>query len=193
VSFVLLEKFVASTFPSAVTTGSNIVPLIDPSLYVGAQIIAGNPGSGTQEVVTVTAVTASDFTAAFQHPHAIGETLRGATFPSGQVNQLASPNISTAANVAPLFSQAELLDYFRDVQNDFLERTRSAYAIATVALAANNPVATAPVDCIRLERIDIEGGAAMAGLTGRDGSLRPGCSRPGQCADALVLGPAGQR
>jgi len=159
VSFVLLEKSMDTVLSAPVAAGVRTVTMVHPCLYVGAQIIVGNRGTVTEEIVTVSAITAADFTATFAQTHAAGESIRGATVPSGQINQLSSPNISTAAVVAPLFTQAELRGYCFDIENDFLERTRPVYTSGNVNLAIGNPIASAPADSIRIERADIQGTA----------------------------------
>lgn len=158
VSRPLVESSLVSTFPGAVGIGAQVVALVDPAIYVGAQLVAGYR-TANQEVVTVTAITANNFTATYTKTHAQGDAIVGATFPSGQIIQDLVGSISATANVAPLFTQAEMLNYFKDVQNDFLEATRMIYASAPQALQQGVSIYNSPVDSIRIERVDIAGTA----------------------------------
>lgn len=158
-SFVLLQKVLNTVLPGGFGSGAQTVAIVDPSLYVGAQIIVGNPGANNQEVVTVTAITAVNFTATFANAHNANETVRGATFPAGQVSQSALVGMSSGAAAVPLFSQAEMLGYLRDVQNDMLERIRPVYASTTQDLKANIQIYSSPVDSIRVDRVAVNGGA----------------------------------
>src|SRR5258708_38192240 len=94
ISFALVEKVLSTVLPVQLAVGVHAVTIVDPSIYVGAQIVVGVLGTNTQEVVTVSAITDVDFTATFTRPHLAGEPVRSATFPSGQINQLSSPNIA---------------------------------------------------------------------------------------------------
>lgn len=159
VSRALVESCLVSAFPAPVALGSQVVAAVDPAIYVGAQLIAGYR-TPNQEIVTVTAITNANFTATYANTHAALDPLVAATFPSGQIIQDLAGAISPAATVAPLFTQAEMLGYFKDAQNDFLESTRMIYAIAGQALTANLAIYPTPADSIRVERISI-GGTAL--------------------------------
>lgn len=156
VSRALVEKTMNSTLAGSISSGTQSPLIVDPAIYVGAMLIVGY-GTANQEIITVTAIGTSGFTATFAKNHNGGEVIKGCTFPSGQVNQYNSSNISSGATVAPLFTQAEILDYVRVVQADFLERTRHIYNVATVNFLTGNPMASVPADCIRVERADIGG------------------------------------
>lgn len=153
VAFALVEASLVSAFPGPVAVGNQPVALVDPAVYVGAQLVAGYR-TANQEVVTVTAITGATFTANFSKIHAQGDAIVGATFPSGQVIQYLVGETSTAS---PLFTQAEILQYFRDVQNDFLEATRLIYAVGAQNLQQGVSIYNSPADSIRIERIAIAG------------------------------------
>lgn len=163
VSFALLEKVVNTTLAAPVVPGVQVVNQVNPGFYVGAKLIVGS--GGTREIVTISAITASSFTANYAFAHAGGEVLRGATFPGGQTLQGVTANVAAGAITAALWSQTEVLQYFQDVQNDFLERTRVIYNLSTKIFTAKGgpivPTSNLPNDCIRLERVDIVGGAAL--------------------------------
>lgn len=158
VSRALVESSLVSVFPGPVAIGAQAIALVDPAIYVGAQLIAGYR-TANQEVVTVTAITGANFTATYTKTHLAGDALVGATFPSGQIIQDLIGSISSAATVAPLFTQLEMLTYFKDVQNTFLEATRMIYASTQQALQQGVPIYNSPADSIRIERIDISGSA----------------------------------
>lgn len=155
VSRVLIEDTFNSTLPAPVGIGAAAIALVDPAIYVGALLVVG--AGASLEVVPVTAITANNFTATFAKAHLAGEAIRAATFPSGQISQYVVGSISSGATVSPLFTQAEMLGYFRDVQNEFLEATRMIYASATQVLTQNTTIYSSPVDSVRIERIDIAG------------------------------------
>ena len=118
------------------------------ALYVGAQLIVGT--GGTQEIVTVSAIpSATQFTATFAFGHSSTDTVKGATFPSGQIDH-------------PLFSIAEMLNYAVEAQNSFLLAVRPVYESSAVAgtgvtYITNNRFYTQPSVAIRVERISING------------------------------------
>lgn len=144
VSFVLIEQFVNVLCPWTIAPG---VAIITPSsmtgIYNGALLMVG--AGASLEVVTVSAVTATTFTATFANAHVANEPLVGATFPSGQTDN-------------PLFTQAEMLGYLFDVQNDFLVKVQQAvYNVATVNFTTGKRIYPAPADAIRMERVSIAG------------------------------------
>lgn len=155
VSRVLVESTLNTVLPAPVGPGVGVVAVVDPAIYLGALLVVG--AGNSLEIITVTAISGANFTANFANGHQAGETLKAATFPSGQVSQYVSALISPAAAVQPLFTQAEMLGYLRDVQNDFLETTRLIFAITTQNLTQNVPVNNTPADSIRVERIQIGG------------------------------------
>lgn len=163
VSYALLERPLNSTLPGNIAAGVRTIAIVDRAIYAGAQIIVGTVGVN-QEIVTITSITAADFTATFANAHNTGEAVKGATFPGGQTLQGVVANVAAGATVAPLFTQTEILEYFRAVENDFLERVRAIYKLGTSVFTSKVPpppfTAVIPSDCIRIERADI-GGAAL--------------------------------
>lgn len=136
-AFRLLEPVVNTSFPAAITAGSRTIATTDPSIYVGAQLVAGVIG-GDAEVVTVTAVNPGvSFTATFANAHALGEPIVGATFP-----------VQNAAG-DPFFLTSEMLGYLSEALNDFLVRVPLAYSISTaVVVGPTQPISALPSDCM---------------------------------------------
>lgn len=148
ISNVLIEPVLSTTLGTAVTPGVQTVApgtLTDPSgvpcVYVGAQLIVGT--GGTQEVIMVSAVTATTLTANFANAHAGTDQLIGATFPVGENNN-------------PFFTQTEVLGHISDSQNDFLTRAPIVLNITTQAFPFTQRTASNPSDCIQIERIALE-------------------------------------
>jgi hypothetical protein len=152
VSFSLVEPFVSFTTGVISAGVHTITPPSMTGIYVGAQLVVGNqaPGSSNQEVITVTAITATTFTATFVFNHISDAFFFGATFPSGQPDH-------------PLFTQAEMLQYLVDAQKDFLLRTGCVVSVSptsgpgTISTAPGVRYYTQPSQAIRVERISISG------------------------------------
>jgi hypothetical protein len=158
VSFVLVEPNVSTTIGSNILSGvRTVTPGSIAGIYVGAILLAGVPGvGGDQEAITVTAVTATTFTAAFANAHSSTDPLIGATFPSGQLT-------------APLFTQSEMIGYLQEVQNDFLLKVRPLYQISDVDLKVGVRFYSQPANAIRLERVAIATGSEGYGEGPYDG------------------------
>jgi hypothetical protein len=147
VSLALIETLVNTTLGTSVTLlGQTVVtPPSMVGIYSGAYLLVD---TGTdQEQITVSAVTATTFTAYFTLPHDASAPLVGATFPSGQTDH-------------PLFTQNEILGYLADVQNDFLLKTRCIFGVtgtfsepANLALVAQQRFYAQPPMAIRVERV----------------------------------------
>jgi hypothetical protein len=149
VALVLIEQNVQTVLGTTISAGvQTVTPGSMVGVYLGALLLVGSGAS--QEVVTVSAVTATTFTATFSFGHMSTDPLVGATFPSGQTD-------------APLFTQLEMIAYLTDVQNDFLLKTRILYAIATQNTKAGQRVYAQPATAIRLERIAIPTGSISEG------------------------------
>jgi len=151
VGFALIEICVNTTLN---LSGGSILPgvrAVEPGsmagIYVGAQIVVGANGAAAQEVVTVTSVTTFTFTATFVNAHPGNEPISGCTFSSG-------------VPTYPMFTQAEVLGYMADSQNDFLLQVRPIYATAPLAITVGKKVYPAPADAIRIERASIVNTAA---------------------------------
>jgi hypothetical protein len=141
VSLALLERAVSTTLTANVSAGSNTVNVgSTASMYVGAKLIVGS--GVTREVITLTAVGVSSITATFAFGHSSGEVVYGTTFPSGQTDH-------------PLFTQAELLAYLTEVQNEFLLAVRPLYTTENLSLLSGNRFVNKPATAIRIERIAI--------------------------------------
>lgn len=145
VSRVLIEPIVSTTLGTNVSPGSNTVtPPSMQAIYTGALLIVGSGSS--QEIVTVTATTSTTFTATFANSHLSAEALFAATFPSGQPAMF-------------LFTQAEMLNYLVNAQQDYLLKVRLLVTVATMAYSQSVRFYTHPTQAIRLERIARQTGA----------------------------------
>lgn len=131
-----LGTIVAAPGSQAVTPGSM------SNIYNGALLIIG--AGANREIVTASAVTPTQFTATFTNAHAAIDAVIGATFSSGQTTD-------------PLFTQAEMLGYLADVQNEFLLMTRIIFAATTKTLQTQVRYYDAPSDAVRVERLAIAG------------------------------------
>lgn len=143
VSYALIEIIVNTTV-STITGSpgvSTITPVAMVGIYVGALLILDV--APNQEVVSVSAVTATTFTATTTLTHIAGASIVAATFPSGQID-------------APLFTQTEIIGYINDAQSDFLRDVQPVYEVdTTAAVATGQRYYAQPPDCIRIERIAI--------------------------------------
>ena len=146
VSLHLIETVVDTSIALAVSSGSQtVIPGSMKGIYAGANLIIAR-GGANEEVVTVASITSADFTATFANSHTAGVAVNGATFSSGQTNH-------------PLFTQAEMLGYLEDAQNDFLMNVRPVYNTDTKAISNGVRYYTQPAKAIRLESIAISGGS----------------------------------
>lgn len=136
-AYALIQPSVNTVVPvGGIATGSQTVAAWDPSMYVGAQIVVGTPGSVDLEVVTITAtVPGTSFTATFANVHTAGEEIVGATFPvRGPTDQL--------------FTQAEMIQYLSKALSDFLTDCPLVYTINNSTVVQYLQQNTAlPTDC----------------------------------------------
>lgn len=156
ISNVMVEPVVSTTLGTLVPAPGvvTVTPASMASIYAGAQLIVGT--GSQQEVIVVTAVTTTTFTATFAQTHTAADTLYGATFPVGENNN-------------PFFTQTEVLGHVSDAQNDFLTRAPIVLAVGTQAFASAQRIASLPADCIQMERISVNGKALWEqGQTGMD-------------------------
>lgn len=146
VSIRLFEPCVKTAFYDNTPAGSQLIKAWDPSIYVGAQLLAGVLGASA-EVVTVTAINpGTSFTATFQNNHAGGEPIVGATFPVQ----------NTAGD--PFFTQLEMLTYLSNAVNDFLVRAPLVYNVTeSVVFPATQGVQPLPADCQTPMRVAVAG------------------------------------
>lgn len=143
ISLALIDDFVYTTASAPIGTGvQTVTPLSMTGIYIGALLIVG--AGTTREIVTVTAVTATTFTATFVNTHPLGELIQAATFAAGLPDY-------------QLFTQAEMLSYMAVIQNDFLVKTRPVYVVGSASIQTSKTVYDYPSDAIRIERIDIAG------------------------------------
>lgn len=145
VAFALFEPCVNVLVPAGgIVVGLAAVPVWDPSIYIGAELLVGVLG-GDLEVVEVTAVNPGvSFTAVFVNPHVAGEPIIGATF-SVQ---------NTAGD--PFFTQLEMLTYLSNAVSDFLLRCPLVYAIDDeISVGPSQPTAALPDDCMQPVRIAV--------------------------------------
>jgi hypothetical protein len=160
-SFRLVEPVVNMAFYDNTMAGSRVILSWDPSLYVGAQLVAGVLGV-TAEVVTVTAINPGvSFTATFQNNHQGAEPIVGATFP-----------VQNSAG-DPYFTQAEMLQYLSDSVNDFLLACPLVYQVtAGVTYGPTQQIAALPGDCMYPVRVAYAGRAlretSQSNLDGTD-------------------------
>jgi len=117
VSYALIQNPVNTSAPiGGIAKGTTTVPVFDPSMYSGAQILVGTVGVDL-EVVTISAVVpGTSFTAEFSLPHPAGAPIIGATFPVRQPFD-------------PLYQQAEMLAYASTALNDFLTEVPLLYTV----------------------------------------------------------------
>jgi hypothetical protein len=140
VSYSLFEPIVAQVFPANITAGVQTIPVFDPSIYVGCQLVV-SPLTSNIEVITVTAVTGGSFTALFANPHYAGEAIQGATFPVRQPND-------------PLLTQSEVIAYLSTALSDFLTDCPLYYEISeSVSVPATQQNVALPSDCMFPVRI----------------------------------------
>lgn len=146
ISLALVDHVVETTLNpggSTIPVGpQTVIPGSMRGIYVGCRLIVGS--GANIEVVAVTGVTDTSFTASFVNAHGQNDPVEGATFPAGQT-------------LNPLFFQSEILNYLAEVQDDFLLKTRILYTIGTVGVKVGTVIYATPIDCIRLERVSIEG------------------------------------
>lgn len=141
IAAALYEPVVLTAVPvGGITAGTRTVPVWDPAMYVGAQIIVGVNGNDA-EVVTISAVSVGvSFTAPFANTHVAGEAIVGATFPVRQPTD-------------PFFLQSEVLGYLSTALNDFLRDCPLAIAVADVTVLATQQTTALPADCMEPVRV----------------------------------------
>jgi hypothetical protein len=146
VAYRLLEPVVKTAFYNNVMAGSQTIPVWDPSIYVGALLLAGVLGTSA-EVVTVTAVVpGTSFTATFVNNHAGGEPIVGATFPVQ----------NTAGD--PFFTQLEMLTYLSNAVNDFLTRVPLVHNVTdAIVFGPTQQIQALPADCLVPQRVAVAG------------------------------------
>ena len=141
-SYALFEPVVNQEFPSTITAGTRTIVVYDPSIYVDCQLVCGVTGANL-EVITVTAVTSSSFTATFANAHQVGEQILGATFPVRYPTD-------------PLFTQDEMLAYISTATNDFLTDVPLVYGIADLTVSPTGQNTPLPADSLFPVRIAYE-------------------------------------
>lgn len=135
----LVEPVVNTTLGTVVSPGINtVIPLSMAGIYQGAQLIVGT--GADVEIVVVTSVTATTFTANFAFSHLSTDPVYAATFATGQPDNI-------------LFTQTEMLSYLSEAMDDFTLKTRPMYNIAAAGFTAGVRAYQAPNDALRIERI----------------------------------------
>lgn len=150
----LLEPFFNQTLASDLTpgTGATITltsasPLPATSfLYPGALVVVGWQATDA-EVVEVVAVTGDGtFTGDLTNAHTTGETVFGATFPTQQPTD-------------PVFTQAEIISYIAQAQNEFLTKVPLIFQLfPNIEILAGQTYQTLPETAIELERVAVQAG-----------------------------------
>lgn len=131
-------------YGSSIVTGVVIDVPIEFYLYVGADIILNYQGD-TEEVVTVTAVNyaQNSFSCDPIHQHYPGEPVFGATFP-------------TQASTDPLFTQAEIMAYLSQAQNDFITKVPLVLELFPLTpVSIGQQYQSLPANTIELERVSL--------------------------------------
>ena len=142
-SFCLIQPVVMDQFPAPVAVGSQTIAINDPSIYVGAYLVAG-AHTANAEVIQVTAVNPGvSFTASFTNTHAFRDWLFGATFPVRYPTD-------------PLFTQGEMIAYISSACNDFLTDVPLAYNIADLTVLPTQQNTPLPADSLFPVRLAYE-------------------------------------
>lgn len=143
VAFHLLEPVLSTALLSPLAVGTQTASVGSVAgLYAGALVLVGTVLDAEQ--VTVASVGAGTFVATFANAHPVGDPVRAAPFPSGQPSM-------------PLWTQAEILGYVSDAQNELLLDARPTYNYATQPCLIGVRYYPLPADCIRAERIAVQG------------------------------------
>jgi hypothetical protein len=167
-SFHLVEPLTSSTLTVSVAPGSPVTLTLDPSsplslpaaplpptsnLYPGAFVIVDYRGT-TPEIAEVTAVLSStQFTvASLVYVHSAGATLFAPTLPTQQPTD-------------PIFTQAELLGYLAQAQNEFLARVPLIFQLSTQIVSLGVTYQAAPVTAIEIERVAVQSTPAASTFT----------------------------
>lgn len=158
-------------YGSSIVTGVVIDVPIEFYLYVGADIILNYQGD-TEEVVTVTAVNyaQNSFSCDPINEHYPGEPVFGATFP-------------TQAATDPLFTQAEIMAYLSQAQNDFLTKVPLVLELFPLTpIAIGQQYQSLPATTIELERVSLlnrpSSSAAISQISVVDGAVTAILSGP---------------
>jgi len=140
ISYVLVEPVVNTTLGTPVVAPgvATIFPPTTVSMYPGAMVIVG---TGTkQEVVTISAVTPTTITATFAFTHPGTDLVVGATFPVCQT-------------IDPFYSQAEMLNYLSNAENDYLVRVPMILNVVTQNFTPTQKIQSVPSDTLQIERV----------------------------------------
>jgi hypothetical protein len=110
-----------------------------PLDYAGEQIVL-DYGSGQAEVLTVQSDPSGGLYVIPSVSHGMSAWVRWVGFPTGQPSM-------------PLWTQAEMLDYLAQVQNEFLLATRCVYATSDQSITHMVRYYQQPANAIRIERV----------------------------------------
>lgn len=139
VSRFLFEPVIVTVLPAPILAGSQTVNIASKYLYVGAKLVVGVTG-GDLEVITLTGVTPTTFTATFANNHAAGEPLLGTTFPIRYPTD-------------PLFTQDEMIGYLSKAINDYLTDCPLVINIADLTVPPSQQNVALPADSMKPVRV----------------------------------------
>jgi hypothetical protein len=137
---VLVEPVVSTQLNSVVSGAGTftITPLSMKYIYNGAQLLVGS--GATLEVIVVKNASTTNFQADFSFAHGATDPLYGATFPTGQPNNI-------------LFTQQEMMGYVLDAVDDFVLKVRPLYLILLSQFTTGVLSYDKPDNAVRIERI----------------------------------------
>lgn len=147
ISLHLVEDIVNTTITADVASGVETVAVGSTiGMYVGAGVVIANSDGSDPAILIITAFspTASTITANFPATYAAGSTLFGGTFPTQQPTD-------------PLFTQAEILTYLAQAQNEFLTRVPLIFQMNYQATLLDQEYQALPATTVELERVSING------------------------------------
>jgi hypothetical protein len=148
ISLHLVEDVVNTTLTAAVTgAGSQSVTVGSVvGMYAGAQVVISNADGTEPTIATIATINQATLTitATFAQAYAAGSTLLGGTFPTQQPSD-------------PLFTQAEVLTYLAQTQNEFLMRVPLIYQFTQQWATLGQEFQALPANAIELERVSIGG------------------------------------
>lgn len=146
VGLALIEPFVNQTLTGAVSAGPGaVIPVASTEyMYPGAMVVVGWQAADA-EVATVIAVPSdTTFTANLNNNHAKGETVFGCTFATQQPTD-------------PIFTQAEIIDYIAQAQNEFLAKVPLILELfPNQLLTLGQQIYQNPGSAIETERVAIQ-------------------------------------
>lgn len=153
-SFHLLDQLTVQTLHASVGPGTDLtipLPIVFPAtnppteyLYPGAMVVVGYQGANAEVVTVIEVIDDSNFTGNLVNAHVAGENVFGATFPC-------------QAATDPVFTQAEIIGYIAQAQNEFLAKVPLIFEFFenNLILLGQN-FQTAPGTAIEMERVAVQ-------------------------------------